>query len=114
MSPRRWRHEGFMKAFSACFPLYYTVAFYRQFTLFSYYPLVGEFHIDPQPTTLGPSMAFYSWVLAATTAATLTAMVLPARWRASLWPGWLWLGPMSATVFTFVYEGRWLLPATSG
>lgn len=114
MNMRAWRRDGFMTAFSAFFPLYYTVAFYNEYTLFYYYPLVGEIHFDFQPTTEGPSMALYGWVVAATIAAALTATVMPAKWRASLWPGWLWLGPMVATAFTLIYEGRWLVPAALG
>lgn len=108
------RRDGVLTAFSAFFPLYYTVAYYNEFTLFYYYPLVGEFHFDSQSTTLGPSMGLYAWVVAATFAAALTAIATPAKWRASLWSGWLWLGPAMATAFTLIYEVRWLVPTMLG
>jgi len=106
MSDRR------LVAFSMFFPLYFVIAFYNEFTLFYYYPRVGEVHLDYQLTTLGPSMGFYGWIVAASIAAALSALLAPATWRDTLWLGWLWLGPTIASLFSFLYMGRWLAPGT--
>jgi hypothetical protein len=92
------------------FPLYYLIAFYNEYSMFFYYPLVGEIRFSHQLTTLGPAMGFYSWILVAIVGAALSAVVVPAKWRDSLWLGWLWLGPMIATVFTLIYMCRWMVP----
>jgi hypothetical protein len=96
-----------LTVFSLVFPVIYTVAYYNEWVLFWFYPLVGELHLSLQPTTFGPSMMFYGWIAIAAVVALAAALVVPSRWAVHLWAGWSWVVPLAATLFTFVYETRW-------
>ncbi len=98
-----------LTVFSLVFPVVYVVLYYNELALFRFYPLVGELHLNIQPTTFGPAMIYYGWIIVSTFAAAVAAAVVPSRWTAHLWAGWSWLVPAFATLFTFIYETRWLL-----
>jgi hypothetical protein len=94
--------------FSLVFPVVYVVLYYNELVLFRFYPLVGELHLNIQPTTFGPAMIYYGWIIIAAVFAVISAAAIPHRWAADLWAGWSWLVPFVATLFTFAYETRWL------
>jgi hypothetical protein len=98
-----------LTVFSLTFPVIYTVAYYNEWALFRFYPLVGELHLSPQPTTLGPGMIYYSWLVVSSAVALLIGLLIPTRWVATLWAGWSWVIPVGATLFTFAYELRWFV-----
>ena len=103
------RLASVLAVFSLAFPVIYIVNYYNELVVFRFYPLVGELHLDTQPTTFGPAMTYYGWVLTSALIALAVAVIVPARWTAHLWAGWSWLVPLLATLFTFIYETRWLL-----
>ena len=98
-----------LTVFSLVFPVIYTVAYYNEWPLFWFYPVVGELHLSIQPTTFGPSMMFYGWVAMAAVIAIFAALIVPSRLAVHLWPGWSWVVTLIATLFTFAYETRWFL-----
>jgi hypothetical protein len=108
-APISQRLLSILTVFSLAFPLIYTVAYYNEWALFRFYPLVGQVHFDAQPTTFGPAMIYYNWIVAAGLSALGVALAVPSRWVVHLWAGWSWLIPLAATVFTFIYETRWLM-----
>lgn len=95
--------------FSLVFPVIYVVLYYNELALFRFYPLVGELHLNIQPTTFGPAMTYYGWLVIAAIVGAVVAFAVPHRWALRLWAGWSWLVPLGATLFTFIYETRWLL-----
>ena len=107
-TPRQTRLVSMLTVFSLVFPVMYTVAYYNEWALFRFYPLVGELHLGLQPTTLGPAMIYYSWIAVSAATALAASVIVPDRWVTYLWTGWSWLVPVAATVFTFIYETRWL------
>ncbi len=107
-SPISARTISALTVFSLVFPVVYVVLYYNEWALFRFYPLVGELHLNTQPTTFGPGMIYYGWILISMLLALLAAVALPHRWALQLWSGWSWLVPLVATLFTFAYETRWL------
>jgi hypothetical protein len=103
------RLASMLTVFSLVFPVVYVVLYYNEVAFFRFYPLVGELHLNIQPTTFGPAMIYYGWIVMAAIAAALTAVAVPHRWTLHLWAGWSWVVPVAATLFTFAYETRWLL-----
>ncbi len=95
--------------FSLVFPVIYVVLYYNGVALFRFYPLVGELHLNIQPTTFGPAMIYYGWLVISAVVAAIAAVAVPHRWALHLWAGWSWLVPLAAMLFTFIYETRWLL-----
>ena len=103
------RIVSLLTVFSLVFPVVYVVTYYNEWAVFFFYPLVGELHLNIQPTTFGPAMIYYGWILIAAVIALITASIVPHRWTIRLWAGWSWVVPVVATLFTFIYETRWLL-----
>ena len=99
-----------LAVFSLVYPIVYTVAYYRQWAVFRYYPMVGEVHLAAQPATLGPAMTYYGWIALSAFVAAGVAIIVPARQVLRIWTGWLWVIPFGATLFTLGYETRWFLP----
>ena len=97
-----------LTVFSLVFPLTYVILYYNELGVLRFYPLVGELHLNIQPTTFGPAMNYYGWVLFSAVVALIAAAAVPHRWAVHLWAGWSWLVPVAATLFTLVYETRWL------
>lgn len=107
-APLQERLVSVMTVFSLVFPVIYTVVYYNEWALFRFYPLVGELHFNIKPTTFGPAMIYYSWITVSGVAALAVGLAIPPRWVAHFWTGWSWVVPLAATVFTFIYETRWL------
>jgi hypothetical protein len=98
-----------LTVFSLVFPVAYVVNYYNEIALVRFYPLVGELHLNIQPTTFGPAMVYYAWIVTSAVVALIAGLLVPTRWTAHLWAGWSWIVPLVATLFTFLYETRWLL-----
>ena len=112
ISPQRSASDRLFSAamvFSLVFPVVYVILYYNEWALFRFYPLVGELHLNIQPTTFGPAMIYYGWLIVSAFAGAVAAILVPARVTVHLWAGWSWLVPAAATLFTFIYETRWLL-----
>jgi len=103
------RVVSILTVFSLVFPVVYVVTYYNEWAFFLFYPLVGELHLNIQPTTFGPAMIYYGWIVIAAVIAFAAAAAVPHRWAIHLWAGWSWVVPVGATIFTFIYETRWLL-----
>ena len=106
--PKPTRLVSALTVFSLAFPIVYVVLYYHELALFRFYPLVGELHLNIQPTTLGPAMIYYGWIIISALVSSLVAVAVPHRWVVQMWPGWSWVVPLAATLFTFAYETRWL------
>ena len=77
--------------------------------LFTYYPVVGEFHMTPQPKSAGYSMYYYGWKLSAAVIGLIAALIIPRIWKARLWSGWTWIIPLIILAITVFFEKRWFL-----
>jgi hypothetical protein len=95
--------------FALVFPVIYVVSYYNELAFVRFYPLVGELHLNIQPTTFGPAMIYYTWIVISVIIALIIALVVPPRWTSHLWSGWIWVIPTAAALFTFAYELRWLI-----
>ncbi len=100
---------GRVAVFSIVFIIVYTVCFYFNFALFKYYPLVSQFHIDAQPKTAGPPIAWYGWIAVALLAALPLAFIVPRRWSNRISPMAAWLIPTLVLVAVLIYEKRWFV-----
>lgn len=98
-------------AATTIYTLVYVGQFYNEWSLFRFYPLIGELHWQAQPITAGPYIVYYSGVLVALLAGLAAALLLPV----SLLPAallhraerWAWAVPAAALVLTLFYEARW-------
>ena len=102
------RLASVLTVFSLVFPVVYVVNYYNEIAIVRFYPLVGELHLNVQPTTFGPAMVYYAWIVTSALFALVVGVLVPTRWTAHLWVGWTWIVPLVATLFTFLYETRWL------
>ena len=93
--------------FSIVFGAVYSVCFYFNYALFSYYPQVGEFHFSGQSQSIGPPIFWYGWMAMAALVSALVAVAVPRRWAARLWHGWSWVIPAAVILVVLVYEKRW-------
>ncbi len=98
-----------LTVFALVFPVVYVVSYYNELAIVRFYPMVGELHLNIQPTTFGPAMIYYTWVVISALLALIVGFAVPPRWTAHLWTGWIWVVPVAATLFTFIYETRWLM-----
>ncbi len=101
--------QGKYSIFSITFGIVYTVEFYLNWTLFKYYPLTRQFHIEDQPVKAGPPISWYAWIVGALIAGALIASLIPRRWSDRLSPTFAWLAPALLIVAVLVYEKRWFV-----
>jgi hypothetical protein len=95
--------------FSLVFALAYSLSYTFDWSLFQYYPLVGEIHRMPQPPAAGTPMMWYGWIATAALLALTAALLVPARWSEQLPAGWTWLVTTAALVYVLIYERHWFL-----
>jgi len=98
----------FAFAFGTAFAVLYVLALAKKLALFTVYPSLGVVlwgtHlsgdiVDPALGFLAPAMYWYGWAATAALGAFvfgLLAAAMPERWARRIWPGWLWLVPVSA------------------
>ena len=100
--------RSFAFAYGTAFAVLYTVALKLDLALFTVYPslgvvLLGTRHSGdvaaPSMAFLAPAMYWYGWAATAALGALvagLLAAALPERWARAIWPGWLWIVPVTA------------------
>ncbi len=97
----------------------YVLAYTQEWTLFSYYPMVGEFHwqggLPGQGDELGPRITYYGWKAIGLLAGG-AVLCLPTRWLSSLLSGWswlsangLWFGLLAVLALIGAHEAHWFL-----
>jgi hypothetical protein len=106
MYKRAFRRFSF--AFGSAFALFYVLALAKNLALFTVYPSFGLIvwgtHlardvVDPAMGFLAPAMYWYGWAASSALGALvvgLLAALIPERWTAWIWSGWLWVIPASA------------------
>jgi hypothetical protein len=107
-----------MIAMSRAFPVFaivyaavYALAFPFDWQLFAYYPAVNEFHMSPQPPTLGPPINWYGWMATAAIAGAVAAVLsiaLPARWNRPL-ATLAWVVPVGCIAFLMYLARVWFI-----
>jgi hypothetical protein len=80
--------------FSMIFCAAYLLAFRYDLGLFSYFPLVGEFHRTPQPEVSGPAIVWYGICTTAVAAALVGGLVVRDDWISAGVMRWIWLVPI--------------------
>ena len=101
--------HGRTSVFSLIFGTVYTLAFYFNWPLFRFYPLVGEFHVGDPGKEAGPPILWYGWLAAAALVALPVAFAIPRRWSNRLSPTWSWLMPALLVLMVLIYEKRWFV-----
>lgn len=103
-------HPSAFKIFSILFGIVYTLAFYFNYTVFHYYPVLHEFHVEALPPgTAGPPINWYAWVASATVVSAALAMAVPRRWAERLPPALSWALPVILLLVVLIYEKRWFV-----
>ena len=98
----------FAFAFGVAFAVLYVLALAKNLALFTVYPSFGivvwgthlaRDVVAPAMGFLAPAMHWYGWAATAALGALvagLLAAAMPERWARRIWPGWLWVVPVSA------------------
>ena len=93
------------------YTIVYVGQFYNEWSLFRFYPLIGEFQREALPITAGPYIVYYSGVAVSLLAGLAAALLVPVgRLPAGLvdWAErWAWCVPGAALVLTLIFEARW-------
>lgn len=101
-------HPSAFKVFSILFGIVYTLAFYCNYTVFHYYPVLREFHLGVLPLkTAGPPINWYAWVASAAAVSAVAAFAVPRRWAERLPPALSWVLPALLLLVVLIYEKRW-------
>jgi hypothetical protein len=96
--------------FTMLFVVSYSLCFYYNWPLFSYYPQVKEFHLSAQlQNQLGPPILWYGWLATAALVGGVVAVVVPRQLARRLWPGLAWAVPGGVILAILIYEKRWFL-----
>jgi hypothetical protein len=89
--------------FTVAFSLAYVVVFVLDLTLFLYYPLTGEFHVEPvRAAAAGPAMHWCGLLASAAIVGLIAGLLAREHWIPPALQEWLWLAPalaMLATVY---------------
>jgi hypothetical protein len=105
---RRAAFRRFAFGFGGAFAAIYVLALAKNLALFTVYPSFGVIvwgtHlskdvVDPALGFLAPAMYWYGWAATAALGALvvgLLAAMMPERWARAIWPGWLWIVPVTA------------------
>jgi len=97
------------KIFSILFGVIYTLAFYFNWQMFRYYPLVGRFSVAALPKASGPPINWYGWIATAAIVSALAAIAVPRKLAERLPVGLSWQIPTLVLVVIFIYEKRWFM-----
>jgi len=113
-------------AFAVGFSLFYAPAYSFttgdagfQWSLFTYFPSVGDYGevhpgIVPGSDTLGPPMWWYGWIGSSMIAGLIVAglaLLLPENATTKkIWSTLVWVAPILAFIFLLDYEMYWFVP----
>lgn len=99
-----------LSIFAIVFAGVYIYSFATGWTMFRYYPLIGEITTLDLPVTEGPAMGWYSWIaqgFVAGSIVALLALAVPRSLAERVWSGIAWAGIVLIIVYTFHYEWHW-------
>jgi len=95
----------FMLAYSVA----YAFVFFKDWPLFRYYPLHGDFNWGPRSQTgVGPAMAWYGLMASAFIVALLVSLCVPDRVLNRNLYRYLWTTPLLAMVISVILLRRFL------
>jgi hypothetical protein len=99
---------GAWKIFSVVFGVVYTLAYYFNWPVVTYYPAIREWHVHVlSGRSAGPAMFYYGWMSTAGLAAALLAFLMPRRFAEWIPSGAIWAVPVMLVVFLMGYEKHW-------
>ncbi len=84
----------------------YVLAYSQNFTLFYYFPMVGEWHWQPQAEALGPGITYFGWKFIGLLAGG-ASLLLPRRWTERLPPDAVWVGALVLIGIVVAHEAHW-------
>lgn len=86
----------------------YTVAYYFNWPLLVYYPVVNELRFVPTHDRLdGFPILWYGWLALGIVSGAAAAAVTPPRWARRLPVDLAWIVPIVLIVAAVTYEKRW-------
>jgi hypothetical protein len=99
--------RGRLLVFSLAASASYTLAYYFNWPLLVYYPVVDELHVLPQGRADGFPIYYYGWVATAVLIGAAAAWVTPSRWARRAPFDLSWIVPIVMIVAALTYEKRW-------
>lgn len=85
----------------------YTLAYYFNWPLLIYYPVVNELHLVRQGRADGLPIFYYGWLATAVVIGAVAACLTPRRWAQRLPFDLSWIVPVVMIVAALTYEKRW-------
>lgn len=85
----------------------YTLAYYFNWPLLIYYPLVNELHVARQGPADGFPIFYYGWLTTAVMIGAIVAWLTPRRWAHRLPLDLSWIVTVVMIVAALTYEKRW-------
>ena len=100
--------RGRLLVFSLAGSVGYTFAYYFNWPLLVYYPVVNELHLSQQGRADGFPILWYGWLVTAVAIGAVAAWATPRHWARRLPVDLSWIVPIVMIVAAFTYEKRWL------
>jgi hypothetical protein len=101
-TPNAW------KVFSVTFGIVYTLAYFFNWPMFTYYPAIREWHLHALPgRSAGPAMFYYGWMATAAVSSAVLAVLVPRSFAEKLPAAVIWAVPVVLTIFLLGYEKHW-------
>jgi hypothetical protein len=100
-------NRGRLLVFSLAGSAAYTLAYYLNWPLLVYYPVLNELHISEQGGADGFPVLWYGWLVTAVVVGAIAAWVTPRRWACRLPFDLSWIVPIVMIVAALTYEKRW-------
>ena len=94
--------------FSLIACVFYTLAYYFDWSLFRYYLGTGTLDVSASANA-GAPILWYGWLATAILAGVVVAIVVPRSWSTRISPELAWLVPSVALLAALMYELRWFL-----
>jgi hypothetical protein len=99
--------RGRLLVFSLAASAGYTLAYYFNWPLLIYYPVVNEAHLARQGSADGFPIFWYGWLGTAVVIGAIAALVMPRRWARRLPLELAWIVSTVMVVAALTYEKRW-------
>jgi hypothetical protein len=101
------KDRGRLLVFSLAGSAGYTLAYYFNWPLLIYYPVVNQLHVVRQGRADGFPIFYYGWLATAVVIGAVAAWVTPRRWADRLPFDLAWIVPIVMIVAALTYEKRW-------
>ena len=95
--------------FSLTASIAYTLAYYFDWSLFSYQLGENRFDFFATGISSAPSILWYGWLTLAVLTGIVVAAVLPQKLASRLSPDIVWLIPIVLILTAVMYEMRWFI-----